>query len=180
MRFNLQNIFMSTEKRSIDPKKRKKNKLNINLPVGKVIRNIRIAQRYTQQEVGEKVGVSSNRICEIEANKGYPTHALMHDILAVLGYRISVRKYKNILIGGVPVELELNTDQPIGFIIRDIRKSQRYKQTQIANEVGVTRNRICEIEKGKGYPSHRLLIDILAVLGYRITYEKLLKDSNNK
>ena len=68
---------------------------------------------------------------------------------------------------------KLNLDAPIGDIIRQIRESQRYSQSDIARMINKSRNHISDIEAIKGYPSYAVLVDILRVLGFELTVRKI-------
>lgn len=69
-----------------------KLKLNKNLPIGLVIRQIREAQRYKQAELARMVEITRNHICEIESGDSHPSYKVLTDILFVLGYELTVKK----------------------------------------------------------------------------------------
>lgn len=53
----------------------------------------------------------------------------------------------------------------IGATIRAKRKVLRIKQNDLAERLGIRASHLCEIEKGKKYPSIELLWDIEAEIG---------------
>lgn len=69
-----------------------KKKINKDVPIGQLIRQLREKSRYSQAEVGRVVGVTRNHICEIESGGSYPSYELLTRILFFLGYEITVKK----------------------------------------------------------------------------------------
>lgn len=72
----------------------RKKKLDLNAPIGEVIRRIRESLRYNQADIGRMVNKSRNHISDIEAMKGFPSYSVLVDILRVLGYELTVRRIK--------------------------------------------------------------------------------------
>lgn len=54
--------------------------------VGEAIKNARIKQNLTQEELGEKVGVKRSQICKLESGKSSMTLSTMSRIFKALGF----------------------------------------------------------------------------------------------
>jgi len=67
-----------------------------------------------------------------------------------------------------PLHLTLRTAKDIGLVIRDRRRALSLDQQNLANQVGVSRQWIVEIEKGKPRAEIGLLLRTLGVLGLRM------------
>lgn len=58
----------------------KKTELNLKLLLGKRIRSLRVARGWTQQDLGEKAGISYKFIGEIERGKQNPSFSILAKI----------------------------------------------------------------------------------------------------
>lgn len=63
----------------------------------------------------------------------------------------------------------LRTSQDLGVVIRQRRKTLRWDQAQLAERVGVSRQWIIEMEKGKPRAELQLVLRTLNVLGLVLT-----------
>ena len=62
----------------------KKTELNLKLLLGKRIRSLRVARGWTQQDLGEKAGISYKFIGEIERGKQNPSFSILAKISKAL------------------------------------------------------------------------------------------------
>lgn len=67
-----------------------------------------------------------------------------------------------------PLQLTLRTAKDIGLVIRDRRRALSLDQQSLAKRVGVSRQWIVEIERGKPRAEVGLLLRTLGVLGLRV------------
>lgn len=54
--------------------------------VGEAIKNARIKQHLTQQDLGERIGVKRSQICKLEKGKGSITLSTMCKVFKALGF----------------------------------------------------------------------------------------------
>jgi len=66
----------------------------------------------------------------------------------------------------------IRTPADLGALIRDRRKKLRLDQKTLANKVGVSRQWIVEVEKGKSRAEIGLLLRTIRALGIDITSDK--------
>jgi HTH-type transcriptional regulator/antitoxin HipB len=63
----------------------------------------------------------------------------------------------------------LRTPTDLGLLIRDARRTQRLSQQELARRVGVSRQWIVEVEKGRPRAELGLVLRTLAALGLQLT-----------
>jgi len=63
--------------------------------IGLALRDLRRVKGVTQAQLGERVDVSRNHICEIENGNGMPSVELLQDILFELGYGMKFIRLKS-------------------------------------------------------------------------------------
>lgn len=71
-----------------------RKRINLDAPIGDIIRQLRESQRYNQADIARMIKCSRNHISDIEAMKGFPSYAKLVEILRVLGYELTVRRIK--------------------------------------------------------------------------------------
>lgn len=74
----------------------------------------------------------------------------------------------------------VNTHQPIGAILKQLREMNRYEKTKIAKLLNISKNHVGEVESGACNPSHGLLVKWLAIFGYEITIRRIPKYPQNE
>ena len=66
--------------------------------------------------------------------------------------------------------------QRTGRYIRRLREEKHYSQTELAREIGVTRQAVCQWESGTTLPKHEYLRSLSAFFG--VSVDDLLKGDN--
>jgi transcriptional regulator with XRE-family HTH domain len=72
----------------------KKIKINLDAPIGVILKQLRERERYTMADIGRMIYCSRNNICDIECGKCKPSWSKLVDYLHVLGYEPTIRRLK--------------------------------------------------------------------------------------
>jgi len=73
----------------------------------------------------------------------------------------------------------LRTSRDLGLVIRQRRKSLRWDQAQLAERVGVSRQWVIEMEKGKPRAELQLVLRTLNVLGLVLTVDTVAGEASS-
>lgn len=145
---------------------------------GEKLRTLRQNRAWTQQELATKLGAGRIHISNLEHNKKAPSVEMVIKVSDLFGVSADVLIRDELNLDESPSGTQLLKDEVLvkrfGEKLRTLRQNRAWTQQQLADEMGIGRAHVSDMERNAKLPSVEMLVKLTRL--FAISADSLIHD----